>query len=382
MAASFDVIVVGVGSMGAATCYQLAQRGVRVLGLEQGPLPNPDASFTGATRAIRLSYTEHPDYVPLLKGAYKCWEMLGEASGKDLLQLTGALYLGEPEGELVTGARHSAELHNLAHSLHSQAELKVLWPQFQLPESFVGLFENCAGYLYSERAVQAFVDEARNHGADLRAEQKVMNWSATDSSVKVHTESDEFVAEQLVITAGAWAGKVVGHLGVPLRVTRQVLGWVNPAESEQFTADRFPVWVLDGNKGQGVHYGFPITPDGSGGEGLKLALHWPGTDADADTVERGVLPGDERDIHDALERFLPTGRGPLLSQRVCLYTNSPDGHFIVDRHPEHSRVSIACGFSGHGFKFASVIGEIMADLAQSGATEHDINLFRLDRFKE
>ena len=381
MAASFEVIVVGVGSMGAATCYQLAQRGVRVLGLEQGPLPNPDASFTGSTRAIRLSYTEHPDYVPLLKGAYKRWEMLGEACGEDLLQLTGALYLGEPEGELVSGARHSAELHNLAHTLHSYAELKERWPQFQLPESFVGLFENRAGYLYSERAVQAFVDEARKHGADLRAEQKVLSWSATDSCVKVHTESEEFVAEKLIITAGAWAGKLIGHLGVSLRVTRQVLGWVNPAEPGQFTADRFPVWVLDGNKGQGVHYGFPITPDGSGGEGLKLALHWPGTDADADTVERGVLPGDERDIHDALERFLPAGRGPLLSQRICLYTNTPDGHFIVDRHPEHSRVNIACGFSGHGFKFASVMGEVLADLSMNGKTDWPIGFLGLSRFK-
>ena len=166
----------------------------------------------------------------------------------------------------------------------------------------------------------------------------------------------------------------------PLKVTRQVLGWVWPDTPDNFTADKFPVWVIDGNDGAGVHYGFPITPDGSGGVGLKLALHWPSTETNTDTVERGALAGDENEIRDGLRRFIPTGDGPLLSQRVCLCTNSPDGHFIVDRHPEHSRVSLACGFSGHGFKFASIMGEVLADLATAGKTDWPIGFLGLSRF--
>ena len=184
-----------------------------------------------------------------------------------------------------------------------------------------------------------------------------------------------------MITAGAWTGELLTELGVRLKVTRQVLGWVWPSAADDFTADKFPVWVIDGNQGAGVHYGFPITPDGSGGVGLKLALHWPATEVDPDTVERAALPGDEDEIRDALRRFIPSGDGPLLSQSVCLYTNSPDGHFIVDRHPEHSRVSIACGFSGHGFKFASIMGEVLADLATEGKTDWPIGFLGLSRFE-
>ena len=375
-----DVIVVGVGSMGASACWHLARRGVRVLGLEQGPLPNPDASFTGATRAIRLSYTEHPDYVPLLHGAYARWEELGEICGEDFLQLTGALYLGPPDEELVSGARQSAEQHGLAHTMHNHNDLAKRWPQFCLPENFVGLYEERAGFLYSERAVQGMVDRARQHGADLRGEQRVLDWEATDSGVTVRTVDEVFQADRLIIAAGAWTSALLGELGVPLRVTRQVLGWVQPPDLHPFAADQFPVWVLDGNAGQGVYYGFPHTPDGSGGEGLKLALHWPGTAVEADAVDRNPLPGDADAIYDALERFLPAGRGPLLSQRVCLYTNTPDGHFIVDRLPENPRVSLACGFSGHGFKFASVMGEVLADLAIERKTDWPIGFLGLSRF--
>lgn len=366
--------------MGAAACHALSARGVRVLGLEQGSLPNPLASFAGATRAIRLSYTEHPDYVPLLRGAYDRWETLGDECGCRLLHLTGALYLGPPEGDLVAGAKHSAEAHGLAHTLHLHSDLQDHWPQFQLPENFVALHENRAGYVLSEQAVAAFVEGALRRGADLRGHQAVVDWSASESGVSVRTETDTFSAGHLVFTSGAWTGKTLGDLGVKLKVTRQVLGWVWPSAPENFTADKFPVWVLDGNEGDGVYYGFPMTPDGSGGVGLKLALHWPSTETDPDTVERGALPGDEDEVRDGLRRFIPTGDGPLLSQRICLYTNSPDGHFIVDRHPVHANVSLACGFSGHGFKFSSVMGDVLADLATEGKTDWPIGFLGLSRF--
>lgn len=380
VANNYDVIVVGVGSMGSATCHALSQRGVRVLGLEQGSLPNILASFTGATRAIRLSYSEHPDYVPLLRGAYERWETLGDEAGRQLLQLTGALYLGPPEGEHVSGAQRSAEEHGLAHAMHSHEDLQKNWPQFSLPENFVALHEDRAGYLLSEQCVVAFIAAALRGGADLRGHQAVVDWSASESGVTVRTATDTFSASHLVFTSGAWTNRTLGDLGVKLKVTRQVLGWVWPSAPENFTADKFPVWVLDGNEGTGVYYGFPMTPDGSGGVGLKLALHWPSVETDPDSVERGALPGDEDEVRDGLRRFIPTGDGPLLAQRICLYTNTPDGHFIVDRHPEHANVSLACGFSGHGFKFSSVMGDVLADLATAGKTDWPIGFLGLSRF--
>ena len=208
-----DVIVAGVGSMGASASWHLARRGVRVLGLEQGPLPNPDASFTGATRAIRLSYTEHPDYVPLLHGAYARWEELGEICGEDFLQLTGALYLGPPDEELVSGARQSAEQHGLAHTMHNHNDLAKRWPQFCLPENFVGLYEERAGFLYSERAVRGMVDRARQHGADLRGEQRVLDWEATDLGVTVRTVDEVFQADRLIIAAGGLDECVAWRIG-------------------------------------------------------------------------------------------------------------------------------------------------------------------------
>jgi len=379
MLPSFDVIVVGVGSMGAAACWQLARRGVRVLGLEQGPLPNPLASFAGATRVIRLSYTEHPDYVPLLRGAYALWDELGEAAGREFLKRTGAVYLGSTDGYLVGGARKAAEEHGLAHTMLTAAELAERWPQFNVPDGFVGMHEDEAGYVLSEQAVAAFTEQALRAGADLRGHETVTGWREEGDGVVVQTANGEHRAGRVVFAAGAWTGRLLRELDVNLKVTRQVLGWTWPREPEQFTADKFPVWVADADNGA-VYYGFPLTPDGSGGVGLKAALHFPATETDPDTVERGALPGDEGEIRDGFRRFIPAGDGPLLSLRVCLYTNSPDGHFIVDRHPECDRVIIACGFSGHGFKFASVMGAALADLAMEGKTDWPIGFLGLSRF--
>ena len=381
MTSSYDVIVVGVGSMGASTCYRLAERGAKVLGLEQGPLPNPEASFAGATRAIRLSYNEHPDYVPLLVRAYELWEELEEVVGKSLLQLTGAVYMGLPDGELVSGSLRSAEVHGLAHDLLTHEELASRWPQFHLPDSFVGLHEERAGYLLSEQAVTAYMEEALRRGADLRGQQAVVDWEAGQGGVTVRTRDEQFHARHLVLTAGAWTGQLLRGLGIELSVTRQVLGWVWPNMPEKFTGDKFPVWLIDEAGGKGVHYGFPLTLDGSGGVGLKAALHFPSRVVDPNTVDRTLAPGDAEEVAKPFEQYIPDGRGPLLSSKVCLYTNSPDGHFIVDRHPEHEEVTLACGFSGHGFKFASVMGEVLADLSTSGVTDWPIEFLGLSRFE-
>ena len=378
---SYQVIVVGVGSMGAATCWRLARKGINVLGLEQGALPNPLASFAGATRAIRLSYTEHPDYVPLLRGAYRLWDELGEEAGDQFLVRTGAVYLGRKEGYMVGGALRAAVEHRLEHELLTSQELGERWPQFQVEEEDVGLFEKEAGYVLSERAVGAMVQRALLAGAKLKGHVAVTDWRTEGDGVVVKTDQGDVRADRVVFTAGAWSGKVLEELKVPLKVTRQVLGWTWPQCPLDFTAEKFPVWVADAGDGA-VHYGFPLTPDGSGGVGLKSARHFPALEVNPDRVVREALEGDEDEVRNGLRRFVPSGDGPLLSLRICLYTNTPDGHFVVDHHPECSHAVIACGFSGHGFKFAPVMGEALADLAVEGKTDWPIDFLGLSRFAD
>jgi sarcosine oxidase len=197
----------------------------------------------------------------------------------------------------------------------------------------------------------------------------------------VRTERGEYHAGRVVFTTGAWSGKLLQQLGVELTVTRAVPCWTWPREPELYTEDRFPVWMADADKGA-VYYGFPLTPDGSGGLGLKAALHFPSRETDPDTVVREPVPGEEEEVREGLRRFVPGGDGLLLSQRVCLYHNTPDGHFIVDRHPECDRVIMACGFCGHGFKFASVMGAVLADLAIEGKTDWPIGFLGLSRFAQ
>ena len=379
---SYDVIVVGVGAMGAAACYHLARRGVRVLGLEQFGIPHALGSSHGYSRAIRLAYYEHPDYVPLLRRAYALWHELEAASGQKLLHVTGGLYLGAPGSELVEGSLRSAREHGLPHEALTRAQVSERFPQFHgVPDDFVALWEPPAGLLLPERVVAAHAELALRHGADLRGHETVMSWEADAHGVTVRTDRAVYTAAHLILCGGAWSERLVRGLGVPLVVTRQVLGWVwPPRRPEQFDlAAGFPTWAIEDAASGSLFYGFPLLPDNPG---FKIARHRPGAPTDPDTVVRHVLPGDEDDFRPGLDRFFPdVAGGPTLAVRVCLYVNSPDGHFLVDHHPEHpERVTFACGFSGHGFKFASVLGEALADLAERGATDLPVGFLGLRRF--
>ena len=282
---------------------------------------------------------------------------------------------------MVGGALRAAVEHRLEHELLTSQELGERWPQFQVEEEDVGLFEKEAGYVLSERAVGAMVQRALLAGAKLKGHVAVTDWRTEGDGVVVKTDQGDVRADRVVFTAGAWSGKVLEELKVPLKVTRQVLGWTWPQCPMDFTAEKFPVWVADAGDGA-VHYGFPLTPDGSGGVGLKSARHFPALEVNPDRVVREALEGDEDEVRNGLRRFVPSGDGPLLSLRICLYTNTPDGHFVVDHHPECSHAVIACGFSGHGFKFASVMGEALADLAVEGKTDWPIDFLGLSRFAD
>jgi sarcosine oxidase len=373
----FDVIVVGIGAMGAAACHQLAARKARVLGLEQFDIPNSRGSSHGYSRMIRMAYYEHPNYVPLLRRAYALWDELQARSGRTILHRTGGLYAGPPDGQFLAGSTRAAVEHELPHELLDPAELQKRWPQFVVPEDWRALFEPAAGFLLPERGISTFAELALRDGAELHAMERVRQWSAESGRVVVRTDRDEYEAAQLIFAGGAWSEKLIGDLGVPLRVTRQIMGWVWPREPALFELGQIPVWGIDSLDG-GIYYGFPMIPDAPG---FKLAHHVPGPGVDAETFDRQTTAADENDFRPALRKHLPQADGPLLAMRACMYTLSPDQHFILDRHPRHPIVQIACGFSGHGFKFASVVGEILADRAVRGSTTQPIDFLGLNRFR-
>ncbi len=377
MAAHFDVIVVGVGAMGAAACWEFAKRGVRVLGLEQFDIPHNRGSSHGYSRMTRMAYCEHPDYVPLLRRSNSLWRELEQESGESILHLVGGLYMGPLSGDLVGGSQRSAQQHGLAHELLDHRTLAQRHPQFVLPEDWVGLHEPQAGFLLPELAISSLVTCALRRGAEIHGHEPVLSWKVETGHVTVTTARETYHAEKLVLSGGAWSNRLVSNLGVNLVVTRQTLGWVWPKEWSSFKLGTLPVWMIDRLDGA-LHYGFPMVTQSPG---FKVALHVPLQPTDPDHVERDILPGDEETFRACLRRFLPTANGPLLALRTCLYTNSPDAHFILDRHPQHDRVVVAAGFSGHGFKFATAMGAGLADLACEGRTQLPIGFLGLERFR-
>ena len=376
MSNKFDVIVIGAGAMGSATCWQLARRGVRVLGLDRFEIPNARGSSHGLSRMIRLAYYEQ-HYVPLLRRAYEVWRDLEQACGQKLLHITGGLYMGLADDELVAGSLRAAREHHLPHEIVDRGMLADRYPQFEVPDDHIGLFEPSAGFLEPENCIAAFADQSLRNGAEIHGHEPVESWEADESGARVKTSCGEYRASTLIFCGGAWSEKLVCDLGIKLLVTRQVMGWVWPREPAMFEMGRLPVWAIDRPDGS-LYYGFPMHRPGVG---FKLAHHAPGRATDPDQVERGVLPGDEDSFRDCLRQFIPQANGPTLAMRTCLYTSSPDSHFIVDRHPKHARVLIACGFSGHGFKFAGVIGQVMAELATRGKTDLPIEFLSLGRFR-
>ena len=379
----FDTIIVGLGAMGSAAAVQLASRGVRVLGLEQFALGHARGSSHGHSRMIRMCYYEHSDYVPLLRRAYELWRETEAAACTRLLHITGGVYMGPPDSLAVRGATRSATEHRLDHELLDRPALAERYPQFKVPDDHTALFEPLAGYLVPEAVIAAHLSLARAAGATLRHNERVASYDADGSRVRVYTSGGEYEADRVIFACGAWATRVVHDLGVEVVATRQVMGWVRPRNPVPLAQGACPVWAIDqpraaGDVRAGLYYGFPT--DAGGLPGFKIARHAVGPPTEPDHTDFDARPGDGADFRAALRAFLPDADGPLLNIRICMYENSPDGHFIIDRHPRHRNVIIACGFSGHGFKFASVVGEVLADLAVDGATRHPIGFLGLSRF--
>lgn len=372
---SVDVIVVGLGAMGSATCYQLATRGYSVIGLDKFSPPHAMGSSHGKSRIIREAYFENPLYVPLVQRAYASWHTLEQASRTTLFRQTGGLMLGPPDGALVRGARLSAEMHGLPHEILSAAAVHDRFPVFQPAADMVGVWEPRAGVLAPERAIAAALDVARQRGAQVRLNEPMLSWRTIESGVEVTTLAATYRARRLVLSLGAWIGDVVPELALPLKVQRNVKYWFTPlCHEDRFRDTAFPVFISEYAPNESW-YGIPDS-----GDGLALALHLNGEYTHPDRLRRDVAEAEVEVVRGLIEQYLPDANGPLRETAVCMYTNTPDEHFIVDRHPEHAQVIIASPCSGHGFKFSSVLGEVLADLATDHIPAFDLRPFRLSRF--
>lgn len=365
----YDVIVLGVGAMGAAALERLASRGASVLGIEQSTVPNSLGSSGGDTRLIRKAYFEHPDYVPLLERAYEGWRRLEMLSGAELLHATGTVYMGPPDGPLVSGSRLAAEAHGLALERLSADDLNDRFPAFRVPEGSVAVFEPDAGFLLAGHAIRACAELAVAQGATLMSETRVEDWQADSAGVTVNTSAGRFEAGSLIVAAGSWSGRIGQLSRLALDVTRQPLFWTWPDRFAEFRLGELPCWAVEMAGHPGIYYGFPAAIPGTRHAGTKFGHHTPGESCEADGPKLPASQAEYQATLRAVASFLPGIRGTRLGSSICMYTNSRDGHFIVDRHPEHDRVTVACGFSGHGFKFAPVMGELLCDYALEGGSE-------------
>lgn len=360
--------------MGSAAAYHLARRGAKVLGIDRFDPPHSWGSSHGETRVIREAYFEHPSYVPLVQRAYELWDELEREAGEQLYLKTGGLMLGPDDSTVVRGAMASAREHGLPHAILDHVAIQKQFPGLNPAPGMVGILEPRAGIVFAERCVAAHLEGSRKFGASLHSFEMVREWKVTSDRVEIRTQTGEYSARKLIIAAGSWIPELFPDAGKLFTVERQVLIWFQALDPNLFTPDRFPIhlWEYEPDR---MFYGFPDL-----GTGVKVALHHQGNSTHAGEVRRDVAEGDIASLRSLLARFLPQANGDFLRGTVCLYTNTPDGHFILDFHPASERVIIASPCSGHGFKFASAIGEVLADLATKGSSRFDLSLFRMARF--
>ncbi|MDQ3413478.1 MAG: N-methyl-L-tryptophan oxidase [Verrucomicrobiota bacterium] len=372
----YDVVVVGLGAMGSAILAHCARRGASVLGLEQFARGHDLGSSQGKSRMIRKAYFEDPAYVPLLLRAYDLWRELEHRTGRELLQITGLLMVGHEAAEIITGAQRAAREHDLPLESLTTREIRTRYPMLRVQDDEIGAFEPDGGVLDPERCVQAHLDEASHAGAQMRFGSALENWEVTGDGVVVRlADGDRIESRALVLSLGPWFQETLGKLGVTIRVQRNVQTWFEPA-TDVYNAGRFPAFLLDRAGLPAPLYGFPDF-----GDGVKVAFHAHGDLTDAAHLVREIdLARDIAPVVSALDKWMPGASATFRTARPCPYTLTPDSHFVVDRHPAHPGLILCGGFSGHGFKFAPVIGEICADLALGSRSRHNIDFLALRRF--
>jgi len=370
----FDVVVCGLGIAGSAALHELAGRGARVAGIEQFAPGHDRGSSHGESRVIRLGYFEHPSYVPLVVRAHAKWREIGAAAGERLLHVTGVIEIGRPDSTLVRGTLASIKAHGLAHEVLAARDLMQRFPAFRVPADFVAVLQPDGGYLAAEPSIHALLSLAQRSGAEIRRGETIRAIEPRASAVKVTTDRATIDADAAIVSVGPWLKALLPGLPAPIRVTRQVMAWFEPLDPALTAPPRLPVFLIESR--HGIHYGFPLR-----GRTVKVAKHHHADETvDPETYDRTVTAPDERLIRAAIADHLPAANGALVEAKTCLYTMTRDGDFIIDRLPGAPQIVIASPCSGHGFKFAPAIGEILADLATAGATRHDISRFALARF--
>lgn len=373
----FDVAVCGLGATGSAALHALARRGVRAVGLERFTPGNDRGSSHGQTRIIRLGYFEHPSYVPLVTRAYALWREIEQAAGRQLLHVTGIAEIGPADGTLVRGTLASLEIHGLRHEILSAADLMQRLPAFRVPPDYVGVLQPDGGFLEAEASLETLLALAGNAGAEIRRQEAVRAIEPRAHHVHIATDRGTIEAGAAIVALGPFIKTILPELPAPIRITRQVMAWFEPIDPAVAAAGRLPVFLLESR--HGMHYGFP--PFGT--RPVKVAKHHHRDESvDPERYDRTVTRADEMLIRAAVAEHLPAANGPLIEAITCLYTMAPDGDFIIDRLPGAARIVIASPCSGHGFKFAPALGEILADLATTGTTAHDISRFALARFRK
>jgi sarcosine oxidase len=387
----FDVIVVGLGAMGSATAYHLAGNNRQVLGLEAFGPAHDRGSSHGESRIIRQAYFENPAYVPLVLRAYELWDRLQRESGKDLLTISGGLAIGPAHGDLVSGCLRSAREYDLPHELLDSGQMRSRFPQFFLAPEEIAFYEERAGFLRPEECIRQHLRGASDRGATLHFEEPIMSWSASNQGegVTVQTHKQTYRARSLVLSMGSWfAGMGFADPGfadlalavsIPVVVTRHVMFWFRPlGQVQTFDKGVFPIFLWGPEEGPFL-YGFPRL---SGETDPKVAIHSGMDTCSPSSIDRVIHPGDEEAIRSAIRDRIPALNGEVSHASTCMYTMTPDEHFIIDRHPDYPQVVLAAGFSGHGFKFSCVVGEILCDLATTRKTHFDISLFSAARFSQ
>jgi sarcosine oxidase len=373
---AYDAIVVGLGAHGSAALAALARRGVRVLGLERFGPGETNGSSGGRSRIIRVAHFETPDYAPLARAAWDRWLALEAETGASILTRTGGLYAGPPGSDLVAGATRAATIHAVGHEIIDAAEIRRRWPAFSPADDTIALVEEQAGMLHADRAIAAQLLSAERAGATLRYGSRVVAWQPAGGGFVVGLEDGvRLGAAHLVLAAGPWIGDLVSDLALPLVVERQPVCWFEPAvPAEDVAVGRLPVWLFATD--DGTFYGFPHDPE----LGLKVSHHHSGVETDPESVDRTVRDADIARIRSFIRNRMPGADGPLRRSSVCLYTNTPDEEFVIDRHPAAPGVAFASACSGHGFKFAPLVGDALADLVLGSPPAWDLSPFRASRF--
>ncbi len=371
----FDIAVVGLGAMGSAATRALARAGARVVGFDRLRPPHTLGSTHGHSRIIREAYYEHPLYVPLVRRAYELWSELEAESGERLLEITGGLMVGREDGALIRGATASATTHGIAHELLDAAQIERRFPAFAARRDWVGLLEQRAGMLFPERCVDAMLAGASASGASLRFDERVIGWREDGRAMRVDTTRGSYSAGRVVVAAGPWLPDLAESVGrcLPLLIERQLSHWFLPltADDPRWAAAPIALWeVTDGGE---IFATFPAH-----GPGVKCGMHHDGSFTSPDTVDRAVTDAENEAARSLLDQVMPGAGGRCVESRVCLYTNTPDRHFLID-WASPGRVLVVSPCSGHGFKFASAIGELAAQLALEDRAWLDIAPFSLSR---